>query len=392
MNARVRKRKNNYYIELEWAESGKRKTRSISVRKRLGLNRPALAREANALRDKIMVEHRQGVYVEPSEMALGEYLTFWLEDYARPSIEPKTYDKYRNVVYNHLIPELGSTPIGKLRPSQLKGFYARKLKGGRADGKPGGLANSTVRLMHVVIKLALGNALEDELVSRNVADAVTPPRMEKPKIRYWEWEDAKLFLESEKARYDRGDGRYYPIFALALSTGMRRGELLGLHWKDINYKKKSLTIRHNLVQTSQGTLLQDTVKTDNSYRILDISDSTIKMLKAHRVRQAEEMLALGNPANYKSYLVFTASTGNWVVPRNIDRSFRLAVKRAGVPEIGGMHSLRHTYATRMLELGMNPRYVQERLGHANITITLQTYSHVTPKAKSEIATITDDIY
>jgi len=165
-----------------------------------------------------------------------------------------------------------------------------------------------------------------------------------------------------------------------------------LHWKDIDFKKKTITIRRNLVHTNKGPVLQDTVKTDSSYRIIDISDSTIEILKNHRSRQIIEEMALGRPRDYKSELVFTTSTGNWVAPRNIDRYFRLAVKRAGVPDIGGMHGLRHTYATRMLELGMNPRYVQERLGHANITITLQTYSHVTPKAKSKIAIITDDLF
>ena len=389
MNARVRKKKNNYYIELEWTEKGKRKTRSISVRKRLGLDRPALAREANALRDKIMHEQRRGVYVEPSEMLLKEYLTQWLEDYAKPNIKPKTYDIYKNMIDNHLTPGLGNIPVGKLRPTQLKGFYAKKLKGGRADGKPGGLSNRSVQYMHVILKLVLKSAVEDEMITRNVAIDVTPPTVKKPKIRFWEWDNAKAFLGNEKKKYDKKRGRCYPIYALALSTGMRRGELLGLHWKDINLNKKTITICHSLVETMDGPLLQDTLKTDSSYRTLDISDKTIEMLKAHRKRQAQEILALGLK---NTGLVFTASTGNWVDPSNMDKYFREAVERAELPAIGGMHALRHTYATRMLELGYSPRYVQERLGHANIAITLGTYSHVTPKAKSEIATITDDIF
>jgi len=179
MNARVIKKKGNYYIALEWTENGERKSKTISVRKRLGLNRPAQAKEAKALRDQIMVEYRQGIYVEPSEMLLGDYLTKWLEDYARPNIKQKTYEIYKNMVDNHLIPGLGNTPIGKLRPSQLKGYYAKKLKNGRADGKPGGLSNRSVQYMHMVLKLALKSAVEDELVPRNVAESVTPPRVER---------------------------------------------------------------------------------------------------------------------------------------------------------------------------------------------------------------------
>ena len=389
MNARVVKKKGNYYIAMEWTEKGERKTRSISVRKRLGLDRPALAREANALRDKIMHEQRQGVYIEPSDMPLKEYLEQWLEDYAKPNIRPKTYDIYKNMVDNHLIPGLGDTQIGKLRPSQLKGFYAKKQKGGRADGKPGGLSNRSVQYMHIILKLALDSAKEDELVAGNVAKSVKPPSVEKPKIRFWEWDDAKAFLSSEKKKYDEKKARYYPIYALALSTGMRRGEMLGLKWQEISYKKKTLTICRSLVQTDDGPLLQEAVKSDSSYRTLDMSQKVIALLKAHRKRQAEEMLALGLEDNG---LVFTASTGNWVAPRNMDNYFQQAVKRAGVPGIGGMHSLRHTYATRMLELGFSPRYVQERLGHARVAITLDTYSHVTQGAKSKIAIATDDLF
>lgn len=391
MRACVRKRKGNYYIDMEWSEGGQRKTRSISVRKYLGLNRPAEAREAKALRDKIMVEYRQGIYIEPSETLLKDYLIQWLEDYARPNVKQKTYDIYKNMVYNHLIPGLGRIPIGKLRPSQIKGLYAKKQKEGRADGKSGPLSNRSVQYMHMVLKLALKSAVEDELIPRNVAESVTPPRVEKPKIRYWEWEHAKAFLAAEKKRYEKGEGRYYPLYLLALSTGMRRGELLGLKWEDINFKNKTITIRRNLVHTNEGTLLQDTVKTDNSYRTIEISDKVIEVLKEHRKRQTQEVLALGRPDDYKSEFVFTSSTGNFVAPTNIDKRFREAVRRAKLPPIGGMHALRHTYATRMLELGMSARYVQERLGHADISITLQTYSHVTPKAKSKIAAATDDL-
>ena len=391
MNARVIKKKGNYYVALEWTENGERKSKTISVRKRLGLSRPAQAKEAKALRDQIMVEYRQGIYVEPSEMLLGNYLTQWLEDYARPNIKQKTYEIYKNMVDNHLIPGLGNIPIGKLRPSQLKGYYAKKLKSGRADGKPGGLSNRSVQYMHMVLKLALKNAVEDELVPRNVAEAVTPPRVERPKIRYWEWDDAKAFLDHEKERYEKGQGRYYPLYVLALSTGMRRGELLGIKWEDVNFKNKTITIRHNLVHTNKGPLLQDTVKTDNSYRTIEISDKVIEVLKEHRKRQMQEILAMGRPEDYKSEFVFTAFNGNLVAPTNIDQRFRGAVTRAKLPAIGGMHALRHTYATRLLELGMSPRYVQERLGHAGIAITLQTYSHVTPKAQSKIAAATDDL-
>lgn len=296
------------------------------------------------------------------------------------------------MIIHHLIPGLGDIPISKLRPSQLKGFYAKKLKSGRADGKPGGLSPRSVQYMHVILKLILKSAVEDELVPRNVAETVTPPRVEKPRMKYWEWNDAKKFLAFEREKYATNKGRYYPVYLLALSTGMRRGELLGLKWRDLDFNKKTLTLRHSLVETGEGPLLQDTVKTATSYRSLDLSGKVIEVLREHRERQLEARLFPDFSENNKADLVFTANSGKLVAPRNMDKYFRYAVKKAGVPDIGGIHALRHTYATRMLEKGLNSRHVQERLGHANIATTLGTYSHVSPQASKEIAAITDDLF
>ena len=393
MNARVRKKKKNYYIELEWTEKGKRKTKSISVRKRLGLDRPAMAREANALRDKIMHEHRQGTHILPSTTPFKEFILEWVENH-KHNIKQTTYESYLYFIENHIIPELDNHTLHSLRPSHLKALYTKKLKEGRADGKPGGLSTRSVKYIHTIISAALDGAFEDELVSRNVAKSVTPPTVKTPQIKYWAWDKARYFLEETK------QDRYYLFYLIALSTGMARGELLGQRWQDVNWNKQTLTIRQTVVATKKGILVQDSAKTKSRERTLDISTELLECLRAHRVKQAAEIMALENKSH--PGFIFTASTGNILGPRTIDEAFVRAIKRINnkvekeqkIKEYLApltLHGLRHTYATHLLEEGVHPKVVQERLGHSSIKITLDTYSHVHPRLRKEVASLTNDL-
>lgn len=393
MNAHIIKKKDNYYIAMEWVERGERQTKTISVRKYLGLNRRAKKKEANVVLHKIMEEQRQGVFIEPTSVLLGEVVSEWLKCH-KYSIKPTTYSSYRALIDNHIIPELGNIQLSKLRPSQIKAFYSKKLVGGRADGKPGGLSNRSIRYIHAILGAALDSAVEDELIPRNVVRSVTPPAPVKPEIKYWEWEKAKQFLESTK------QDRYYLFYLIALSTGMGRGEILGLRWQDINWKKQTLSIRQSVVNTDGGPIIQPSVKTKNRSRTIDISEGLTLQLRAHKKNQAEEMLALGNKNPHN--LVLLNQNDNYVRPRNMDRSMERAIIRFNktykerykienhLPKISS-HGLRHTYATHLLEEGVHPKVVSERLGHANIQITLDTYSHVTPRLQKEAALLTEDL-
>lgn len=393
MNARVIKKKNNYYIAMEWYQNGERKTRSVSVRKELQLDRPAESREAKALRDKLMTEHRQGTYILPSSTPFEKFISEWIESY-KYNIKQTTYESYKETIKNHIIPELGDYTLHTLRPSHLKALYSRKLKSGRADGKPGGLSNRSVKYIHTILRLALQQALEDELVSRNIAKAVTPPKVPRPQIKYWEWGKAKAFLsETQK-------DRYYLFYLIALSTGMARGEILGLRWQDINFSKQTLSIRQTIVNTNAGPLIQPSAKTSTRERTLDLSASLVEKLKFHKAKQSAEIVALKNKSH--PGLIFTTSTGNLVRPRDIDRAFSRAAARINkkmqkekkIEEYLSplsLHGLRHTYATHLLEEGVHPKIVSERLGHSGIRITLDTYSHVSPRLHKEVANLTDDL-
>ena len=389
MSGHLERKGENWYIVIEDGDGSGRKRRWISVRKELGLDRPALKREARELLARIQVEQQEGSLIKPSGVTVGEYLKHWLENYARPTVKQKTYDIYKNMIDNHLVPSIGKIEVPKLKPSRLKGLYAEKLKGGRADGKEGGLSSRSVQYMHMVLKLALRHAIEDELIKYNIAERVTPPSVKKPQIKYWIKQQQKAFLD-----FTRQD-RYHLLYLLALSTGMRRGEILGLRWQDIDFNKNRIYIRQQIVQTGKGSLIQEATKTDAGARMLDISANLMDKLKAHRKKQAQEFLVWGRPeVDYG--LVFTTTTRNLVAPRNIDHRFRLAIERYNkahkdkLPMIG-LHGLRHSYATRLLEDGVHPKVVQERLGHASVKITLDTYSHVIPRLQKEVATLTDDL-
>lgn len=399
MNARVVKKKDNYYIALESYENGERVTKSISVRKELGLDRPAKASEAKGLRDKIMNDHRQGTYIAPTHLLLKDYLPDWIEGY-KFSIKPTTYESYLSFITHHIVPEIGSTTVPNLRPSHLRKLYAKKLISGRADGKAGGLSARSVKYIHTIMLLALGHAVQDEIVSRNVAELVDPPRQEKPQIKYWEWEQAKRFLAATEK------DRYHLFYLIALSTGMARGEILGLRWSDINWEKNTLSIRQTIVNTNAGPIVQASAKTENRERTLDVTGGLLAKLKEHRKKQSAEYLALtiedeeneDKPGKKKSDLIFTASTGKHVMPRTIDRCLIRAIAKYNksqkeenhLPELT-IHCLRHTYATHLLEEGVHPKVVSERLGHGSIRITLDTYSHVVPRLQKEVAKYSDDL-
>ena len=394
MNARVVKKKDNYYISLESYENGDRVTKSISVRKELGLSRPAKSSEAKALRDKIMTDYRQGTYIAPTHKLLKDYLDEWLEGY-KYSLKPTTHESYASFVRHHISPELGSITVPNLRPSHLRKLYAKKLVSGRADGKEGGLSPRSVKYIHTIMLLALGHAVQDEIVSRNVAELVDPPRQEKPQIKYWEWEQAKRFLAATEK------DRYHLFYLVALSTGTARGEILGLRWSDINWEKNTLSVRQTIVNTNAGPIIQASAKTENRERTLDVTGGLLAKLKEHRKKQSEEYLALtiDDDGKKKGNLIFTASTGKHVMPRTIDRCLIRAIAKYNqrqkdienhLPELT-IHCLRHTYATHLLEEGVHPKIVSERLGHSSIRITLDTYSHVVPRLQKAVAKYSDDL-
>jgi len=279
------------------------------------------------------------------------------------------------------VPVLGNISLQKLTAAQVQDYYMRSLERAPANGRKGTISARTIRLTHSVIREALQHALEWGMVTRNVADATKPPRAVRPQVQVWNAEEVQAFLRSAESDC------YSPLWLVALTTGMRQGELLGLRWEDLDVARGVLHIRHTL-SAVKGVRELKKPKTNSARRTITLSSQCISALKQHRAVQIAHSLAVG-PAWQGNDAVFAASTGAWLDHGNVTRNFNAIVRKAEVKRIP-FHSLRHTHATLLLKEGVNVKVVSERLGHANIGITLDTYAHVLPSMQQHAADSIDN--
>jgi integrase len=328
---------------------------------------------------RLLHEINTGAYVEPSRMTLSDYLDRWLDDYARPNVSAKTFERYEEIARLHLKPALGHHPLSKLQPLHIARYYSEALAYGRKDGR-GGLSARSVLHHHRVLRAALHQAVKWLLLPRNPADAVEPPRPKHREMRALdEAATAKLLRSASDSRLS------LPVL-LAVTTGLRRGEILGLRWQDVDLHKSSLAVRQSLEQTRGGLAFKQP-KTAKSRRVVALPALAVEALKQRKVEQATTRLALG-PSYQDHDLVCPRDDGTPWPPDSFSSSFVGLVRRAGVPTIR-FHDLRHTHATQLLRQGVHPKVVSERLGHATVGITLDVYSHVLPGMQAEAASRTD---
>jgi integrase len=310
----------------------------------------------------------RGAYVEPSKRTTGPFLRDdWLPG-LRAQVRPSTWAEHRSKVEVHLVPAIGQVPLQRLAPGHLNTLYADLL--GR------GLSARTVLHVHATIRRALADATRWGLVPRNVALLASPPRPGRTELQVWTAADLRAFLAFVE------DDRLYALWLLAASTGMRRGEVLGLQWPDVDLGRARVGVRRSLVTVGHQVVVSEP-KTAKGRRSVALDPATVAGLKAWRKHQTAERLAWG-PAWTDSGLVFTREDGRPLHPREVTRAFSRHVLAAGVPIIR-LHDLRHTHATLALAAGVHPKVVQERLGHANIAITLDTYSHAVPALEEAAA-------
>lgn len=314
-------------------------------------------------------------HVEPSEDTVATYLRQWLEG-ERVQLRRSTWSSYRMNLERHIIPRLGGTPLRDLTAAALNALYADLLEEGRVDGR-GGLSFRSVRYIHTILHKALADAVREDRVDRNVADQARPPRGRSGSgMRTWSAEELRAFLEHVR------DDRLYAAWLLAASTGMRRGEVLGLHWRDVDLGAKRVAVTQSLVAV-QGDLLFLPPKTDRARRNIALDDVTAAALKARRMTQIRERLEWGR-AYLDNDLVFNYEEGSPLHPDWFTKQFKAHVHATGLPPIR-LHDLRHTHATLALAAGVHPKVVQERLGHSSISVTLDTYSHAIPALQEEAA-------
>jgi integrase len=337
---------------------GKRRQHFETVRGNKGAAQKRLA--------ELMTEISRGGYVKtPWNLTVAEYLRTWLRDYAEVNYRPKTIESYRMLIEKHLIPEVGNIHLKELEPRHLQSLYARK--------KDSGLGSRTVRYLYSLLAEALGHAVKTGLINRNLALSTEPPKVEHKVITTLAPDQLERFFSAVKGVL------YYALFYLMLHTGLRRGEALALKWKHIDLGLSSLgvsaylSVMQSLNKVNGRDLVQEP-KTANSKRRVALPSSLVLVLRQYREAQEALRASVGAQLTDEDY-VFCHLDGTPLDPSTVSHTFAKVLRRAGLPPMP-LHGLRHTHATLLLQAGIHPKVVQERLGHSSIRVTLDTYSHV----------------
>jgi integrase len=324
---------------------------------------------------KAMADRNGGLIFDAGNLTVGEYLDSWLSDSVRGTVRPSTFERHEGIIRLHIKPSLGRVWLKKLTPAHVRGLHREKLDAG--------LAPATVGKIHSTLHKALSQAVSDGIVPRNAAD-VKAPRPTPEEISPLSEPEVRAFLDVAR---ESGD-RFEALYMLAITTGLRRGELLGLRWDDVSMERSTLRVGRALVREGGRHTLGET-KTRRGRRQINLTPRTVSTLKAHRKKQLEEKIKL--TGLYKDHgLIFATRVGTPLNPENlVNRWFKPLLERASLPEIR-FHDLRHTCATLLLGRGVHPKLVQELLGHATIAMTLDTYSHYMPSMGNQAAGAMED--
>jgi len=331
---------------------------------------------AAALDEARRVIEAGGFLFDVEHMTFIEYLDVWLDGLPQTDMKPRTISDYRNETRRYIKPHLGDVKLTKLTPLHLERLYRTLMAEGGRGGRP--LSPKTVLRVHRVIRKAIGDAERKGILQRNVARLADKPSIaqldtERPA---WTPDELRRFLAAAE-----GD-ELFALYRLAALTGMRRGELCGLRWEDVDLVEQTVRVRKALAMIN-GTPSVATPKSRRSRRVIDIDDRTTQILQLHRERQLEAAEFVGAGWQETGY-VFTTVIGTHQHPDNVSKRFVALVRSIDVKYLT-LHGLRHTHATHLLAMGKNPRMVSERLGHADVAFTLQVYGHVLPGHQREAA-------
>ncbi|CAN5548750.1 site-specific integrase [soil metagenome] len=315
---------------------------------------------------RAMADRDGGLVFDAGKMTVAEYLERWLADSARGTVRKSTYDSYEGQLRRYVHPTLGRLALKKLTELHVQGLY-RSMQ-------DRGLSARTVRYTHAVLRRALKQAVRWKYIPRNPCDDTDPPRVQRDEMRPLNQNQARRLLSVAGASGPNGEpDRFHALYVLAVHTGMRPGELLALKWEDVELEAEILSINRTLSMKGEFAA----PKTAKSRRRIRLTAGSIAALKAHRKRQLEERMRLSSLWRDHG-LVFPSTVGTPLNHRNLARAFKDLLKRASLPDTVRLYDLRHTCATLLLARNVHPKYVQELLGHASITLTLDTYSHVLP--------------
>lgn len=338
-------------------------------------------KEAEARLREVLTAMDRGTFIEPSKITLGQYLVDEWLPLKRDVLKRSTFASYQDKILNYVVPRIGHVPLQKVTPGVLRGFYTELATDGRRNGPGGGLAPRTVRYTHTLVRSALQQAMEDHLIPTNPAATkrARPPKGPgRKEMKTWTADELGRFLDTA------ADHRLAGAFELAANTGMRRGEVLGLRWSDVDLDAAQIVVRQGLVSVGYELFIEQP-KTENSVRSFSIDPGTVDALRAHRRRQAEERLAFG-PGYADTDLVFTEADGSMVRPDRLSQAWESLLRKSKLRRIR-FHDLRHTHATLALAAGVPPKIVSARLGHKSVAFTLDVYTHAIPAMDADAANL-----
>lgn len=323
---------------------------------------------------QLINEQELGV-ITRGHITLTDWITIYLNDYKKPLVRESTLIRYESIFNLHIKPALGQLELKKLQTGHLQRFY-------NSLGEK--LSLSVLKLAHTLLLQSLKQAAKEGLISRNVAANTLLPRKEKRAVTAIGKEDIARFIKINKQ-----EKYFLPVF-LALTTGLRRGEVLVLLWENVDLQQGYLDVKHSLSLGRKGKVLIVNGKTEKAQRTVPLPQELIKQLKEHKRKQLEQKLKIGS-LYQDSHLLFTKANGTALTTACLHKHFKQMLKRANLSGKIRFHDLRHTYATMLLEAGENPKVIQELLGHANISTTMDIYSHVTSRLKRKAVQRLDNI-
>ena len=320
---------------------------------------------------KTAIQETQSLdFSKTGQYTVGQWMDVWYENYAKIKVRPSSHQTYKGYIENHIKPNIGDIPLEKLTTLDLQRLYKTLLANGRVDrleskGQPKGLSPKTVRNIHQILSSALKLAQEQRIILTNPAEGCALPKVEHREMKTLPVEQLQSFLREAK------DSGVFELYYLELATGLRRGELLGLKWEDIDLEHGDLRVRRQIARIN-GRVVEAPLKTKNAYRTLPLAEDTISILK-------EQKKKVGS-----SPWVFPSATGGPISPDSVLHMLHRVLKRAGLPQVR-FHDLRHTFATLALQNGVDIKTVSGMLGHFSAGFTLDTYAHVTTSAQKAAA-------
>lgn len=373
MIGHITKKGNKYYVVVPITDptTGEKKNKWFSGYKN--------KREAEAARIEIISKLNNNTFVQPKKLTVKDYLKEWLKVYVEPNLSPTTTRGYRVNIEHHIIPYLGGIPLQQLKASNIQSLYNSLKESGKVNGE-GGLSPRSVRYVHRVLREALQHAVQQQLIPRNIADDLALPQTKKYRPKVYTGEGIVKLLASVI------DTEYETPIHLAALLGLRRGEVLGLQWCDVDFKNNCITIQRQLIPTPKGNIFKEP-KTEDSVRSIQLSQRLVDVLKKERKKQLRNKLILGEKF-VDNNLVCCHENGEMFSPSGFSHRFSELLKKNGLEHIR-FHDLRHSVATAMLNANIPIKHASEILGHSNTSITMDLYSHVIDKKQKEIVETLD---